>query len=75
MEISKDIRFVHCRICGGDTFQASGATNWKLCDKCDTLVCPRRYRNDLKKAPTCTAHEPPGNWLTSSAGPNSMVFK
>lgn len=75
MEISREARKVRCRICGGDSFQASGTANWKRCHQCDTEVCPRCYRNELKNSPQCTAHEPPADWLTSSGQGANMVFK
>lgn len=74
MEISKDPRYVRCRICGGDTFQASGNANWKMCDQCESFVCPRCYRNELKKASNCTEHEPSGQWLTSVADSSRTVL-
>ncbi len=74
MEITKEPRQLRCRICGGDTFQASGKANWKYCQQCDTYVCPRCYRNDLKNAPTCAEHDPAGSWLTSQADANKTVL-
>jgi hypothetical protein len=45
-----------------------------LCDKCDTFVCPRCYRNELKKSSNCAEHEPAGNWLTSVADSSKTIL-